>query len=102
MLETVTPDAPAPGTANPKPARPDTPRMLLHVGCGPKRAVGSHPLFAADRWGETRLDTAPAVAPDAVASMTALQMVPEASPAEGFSPHNLTHPVPHALRAATR
>src|SRR3546814_17655256 len=77
MLETVTPDAPAPGTANPKPARPATPRMLLHVGCGPQRAVGSHPLFAADRWGETRLDIDHAVAPDVVAPLTAMPMGPE-------------------------
>src|SRR3546814_7773305 len=62
--------------------------------------ICSHPLFAADRWGETRLDIDPAVAPDVVASMTAMPMVPEASHDAVFSSHNLEHLFPHELRAA--
>ncbi|WP_225030445.1 class I SAM-dependent methyltransferase [Xinfangfangia pollutisoli] len=95
-------------TADPAPdARMDTapippPQRLLHVGCG-----AAHPdkvpaaFFPRGAWQEIRLDIDPSVAPDILASITDMAVVPDASVDAVWSAHNLehlrAHEVPRAL-----
>ena len=57
---------------------PTSPQRVLHVGCG---AAAPHKLpeifFPAGAWAEVRLDIDPAVAPDIVASITDMSVVPD-------------------------
>lgn len=75
-------------------------KHVLHVGCGPKRVIGSYPLFPAEQWIETRLDIDPLTRPDIVSSMTDMPMIPANSHDAVFSSHNLEHLFPHELSAA--
>lgn len=66
----------------------------LHVGCGP--ATLPEGLFPPSLWREVRLDIDPQVAPDIVASITAIP-VANASVAAVYSSHNLEHLAPHEV-----
>ncbi len=69
----------------------------LHVGCGHSRLP--EPLFPPADWREVRLDIDPSVAPDIVASLTAMP-VADGSMAAVFSSHNIEHLHPSEVPAA--
>lgn len=83
-------------------AAPGAPqRIVLHVGCGPANPAKLHAHFRNPGWREVRLDIDPHVAPDIVASITAMTPVADASVDAVWSSHNLEHleafQVPQAL-----
>ena len=62
------------------PATPVSPSRVLHVGCGaPHPDKLPEAFFPRDAWAEVRLDIDPDVAPDIVASITDMTVVPTAS-----------------------
>jgi SAM-dependent methyltransferase len=75
-------------------------RSFLHVGCGGSRKQHVAPGFRGDDWREIRLDMDAAVAPDIVASMTDMPMVPDAAVDSIYSSHNIEHLYPHEVPAA--
>jgi SAM-dependent methyltransferase len=84
-------------------AEPQGIRKLLHVGCGPKTQVDTHPAFHdPTRWAETRLDIDPGARPDIIASMTDMSMVEDGEFDAIFSSHNLEHLYPHEVPTALR
>lgn len=82
------------------PARIAT-RLLLHVGCG-----AAHPdklpaaFFTPGEWAELRLDIDPDVAPDLVASITDMAVVPSTSVDAVWSSHNIEHLAAHEVPLA--
>ena len=76
-------------------------RALLHVGCG-LASPGKVPaaLFAPGEWNEVRLDIDPGVAPDIVASLTDMSVVPDRSFDAVWSAHNLEHVAAHEVPVA--
>lgn len=66
-------------------------RIVLNVGCGPRRPDKLSPVFRAPGWRELRLDIDPGVQPDVVASLTDMSAVPDASVDALWSSHNLEH-----------
>ncbi|MBP9183284.1 MAG: class I SAM-dependent methyltransferase [Fuscovulum sp.] len=74
---------------------------VLHVGCGT-----AHPdklpeaFFPRGAWKEVRLDIDPDVAPDIVASITDMAVVPDASVDAVWSAHNLEHLWSHEVPLA--
>lgn len=76
-------------------------RTLLHVGCGmadPSKVPAA--FFPAGEWRELRLDIDPGVAPDIVASITDMSVVPTGSVQAVWSAHNLEHLFPHEVPVA--
>ena len=78
------------------------PYRLLHVGCGDKRQAHLPPPFNQAPWQEVRLDIDPSTAPDILASITDMSMVPSGSVQGIYSAHNLEHLNPHEVVAALR
>lgn len=78
------------------PVAPDRKRVL-HVGCGPPNPMKLNPVFRGGGWEEVRLDIDPAVAPDIVASITAMPMIADASIDAVWSSHNLEHLYEHEV-----
>ncbi|MCB6177854.1 class I SAM-dependent methyltransferase [Rhodobacter sp. Har01] len=82
-------------------ASPVAQPRVLHVGCG-----AAHPdklpeaFFPRGVWAEVRLDIDPGVAPDIVASITDMAVVPTASVDAVWSAHNLEHLWAHEVRLA--
>lgn len=79
-------------------ARPG--RSFLHVGCGRACKPYVAPGLLAEEWNEIRLDIDPAVAPDVVASMLDMALVPTESVDAVYSSHNLEHLYPHEVPVA--
>lgn len=75
-------------------------RSFLHVGCGGSRKQDAAPGFNGDDWREIRLDMDPAVAPDIVASMTDMAVVPDAAVDAIYSSHNIEHLYAHEVPLA--
>lgn len=73
---------------------------VLHVGCGPASPEKLHACFREPCWREIRVDIDPAVAPDIVASVTDLSMIPTASVHAVWSSHNLEHLFAHEVPRA--
>ena len=66
-------------------------RRVLNAGSGPRGRALSAP-FAPDAWQEVRLDVDPTVAPDVVATLTAMgDAVPDQSFDAVWSSHSLEH-----------
>jgi SAM-dependent methyltransferase len=72
-------------------------RSFLHVGCGGSSKQHAAPGFRGDDWREVRLDMDAAVAPDIVASMTDMAVVPDAAVDAIYSSHNIEHLYPHEV-----
>lgn len=77
-------------------------KVVLHVGCGPKRPRSLHRTFRDGGWKEVRLDIDPAVRPDVVASITSMPAVPDGSAGAVWSSHNLEHLYAHEVPVALR
>lgn len=76
-------------------------RSVLHVGCGPADpAKLPAAFFPAGEWREMRLDIDPGVAPDIVASITDMAVVPTGSFHAIWSAHNLEHLTAHEVPLA--
>jgi SAM-dependent methyltransferase len=77
---------------------PPLTRTVLHVGCGmadPAKLPAA--FFPAGEWSELRLDIDPGVAPDIVASITDMAVVPTGTVQAVWSAHNLEHLFPHEV-----
>src|SRR5581483_7471956 len=83
----------------PEGARPRE-RIVLNVGCGYPRRQGLHPAFHGPEWRELRLDIDPAVKPDIVCSITAMDPVATGSVDAVWSSHNLEHLYRHEVPRA--
>lgn len=85
---------------DPTPALAAT-RLLLHVGCG-AADPGKLPaaFFTPGDWTELRLDIDPDVAPDLVASITDISVLPSASVDAVWSSHNIEHLAAHEVPLA--
>ena len=76
-------------------------RTVLHVGCGaPDPAKLPTAFFPVGAWREMRLDIDPNVAPDIIASITEMPMVPGGSVEAVWSAHNLEHLASHEVPVA--
>ncbi len=75
-------------------------RSFLHVGCGSSRKSDAPSGFRGDNWREIRLDLDVSAAPDIVASMTDMRMVPDAAVDAIYSSHNIEHLYPHDVPLA--
>jgi SAM-dependent methyltransferase len=75
---------------------------VLHVGCGIFDAEKLPPIFRHAGWREIRLDIDPDVKPDVIASITDMQMIPEATADAVYSSHNVEHLYPHDVPLALR
>ncbi len=75
-------------------------KSFLHVGCGQKKKERTTPGFSTDDWMELRLDINPAVQPDILGSMTAMEAVDTASVDAVYSSHNLEHLYLHEVPLA--
>jgi predicted O-linked N-acetylglucosamine transferase (SPINDLY family) len=77
------------------------PRVVLHVGCGPRESGILPEAFRGPRWRAVRLDIDPRVCPDIVAALTDMAAVATESVDAIWSAHNLehlhAHEVPRAL-----
>lgn len=83
------------------PATPVSPSRVLHVGCGaPHPDKLPEAFFPRGAWAEVRLDIDPDVAPDIVASITDMTVVPTASVDAVWSAHNLEHLWAHEVPIA--
>ncbi len=83
------------------PAQAVQTRTVLHVGCGaPDPAKLPAAFFPVGAWSEMRLDIDPGVAPDIIASITDMPMVPAASVDAVWSAHNLEHLAAHEVPLA--
>lgn len=89
---------PAPGPEAPAKPSPASAGVLLHVGCG---RAPLPPELAERGWREIRYDIDPAVEPDLVGSITAMDRIADGSIDAIWSSHNLEHladpDVPRAL-----
>jgi hypothetical protein len=77
-------------------------KVVLHVGCGPRRPESLHPAFQTPEWRELRLDIDPAVQPDIIASLTDMSPVGSDSVDAIWSSHNLEHLYAHEVPMALR
>ena len=76
-------------------------RLVLHVGCGPRRAEKLHPAFRGRGWSELRLDIDERVEPDVVASMVDMrEAVADGAVDAIWSSHNLEHLYAHEATLA--
>ena len=78
------------------------PKTVLHVGCGVHTPGKLHDTFRSPGWHEIRLDINPKVAPDIVASITDMSVIPDASYEALYSSHNLEHLLPHEVPLALK
>ena len=75
-------------------------KTFLHVGCGFKRQNETTAGFNTAEWRELRVDIDDAVAPDIIADMTNMAIVPDASVDAIYSSHNIEHLYPHQVQKA--
>lgn len=75
-------------------------RLLLHIGCGPKRKDQTLPAFQSDEWQEVRFDIDETVVPDIIGTMTDMSAVETGSMDALFSSHNVEHLYPHEVPIA--
>ncbi len=75
-------------------------KTVLNVGCGYPLSHRLHPRFRGPAWRELRLDINPAVKPDILCSVTAMEPVPSESIDAIWSSHNLEHLYRHEVPAA--
>jgi predicted SAM-dependent methyltransferase len=75
-------------------------RLLLHIGCGPKRKDQTLPAFQSDEWQEVRFDIDETVVPDITGTMTDMSAVETGSMDALFSSHNVEHLYPHEVPIA--
>jgi hypothetical protein len=75
--------------SSPTPSQALTKRLLLHVGCGPKRIASTTRGFNRPGWQELRLDIDASVGPDVIGTMTDMGAVQNASVDAIFSSHNM-------------
>ena len=76
-------------------------QTVLHVGCGAAhRDKVPQTCFPLSHWRELRLDIDPGVAPDIIASITAMPMLQTASVDGIWSAHNLEHLASHEVPVA--
>ena len=75
-------------------------KILLHVGCGPKRKDQTTRGFNSSDWVELRLDIDPTVQPDVLGTMTDMRLVESESVDAVFSSHNIEHLYPHEVPVA--
>ena len=75
-------------------------KTVLHVGCGAYTPDKLHETFRGEGWREVRLDINPKVAPDILASITDMSIIPDASYEALYSSHNLEHLHPHEVPVA--
>jgi ubiquinone/menaquinone biosynthesis C-methylase UbiE len=70
-------------------------KIVLHIGCGTANKAKLHKNFHGDQWHELRLDIDENVAPDIVADMRDLSIIPDNSVDAVWSSHNIEHLYPH-------
>lgn len=75
-------------------------KKFLHVGCGSARKPHVSAGLQTDEWSEIRLDIDPSAAPDIVASMLDMAVLPDASVDAVFSSHNIEHLYPFEVPVA--
>ncbi len=75
---------------------------VLHVGCGVQDSEKLHRMFRGAGWREIRLDIDPDVEPNVVASITDMQVIPDAAVNAVYSSHNVEHLYPHEVPLALR
>ena len=73
---------------------------VLHVGCGSPEAGKLPAHFSRGHWREVRVDIDETVAPDFVASMTDMSVVPSACVNAVYSSHNVEHLLPNEVPRA--
>ena len=77
-----------------------TPKLFLHVGCGPARKENTTKEFSQDGWEEVRFDIDPSVSPDYVGTMTDMSAVKNDFVNAVYSSHNIEHLYPHEVTKA--
>jgi SAM-dependent methyltransferase len=75
---------------------------VLHVGCGVFETEKLPLMFRDAAWREIRLDIDPDVKPDMIASITDMQVIPDATVDAVYSSHNVEHLYPHDVPLALR
>jgi predicted SAM-dependent methyltransferase len=75
-------------------------KIVLNVGCGYPLSHRLHPRFRGPGWRELRLDINPAVRPDILCSVTAMEPVADGSIDAIWSSHNLEHLYRHEVPVA--
>jgi predicted SAM-dependent methyltransferase len=88
-----------PSDADPEAASPAS-KTVLNVGCGYPLSHRLHPRFRGPEWREVRLDINPAVKPDILCSVTAMEPVADGSIDAVWSSHNLEHLYRHEVPLA--
>lgn len=73
---------------------------VLHIGCGAYGREKLPPIFRQAEWQEFRLDIDPDVAPDVVASITDMHVIPDGTVDALYSAHNIEHLYPHEVAIA--
>lgn len=71
-------------------------KTFLHVGCGPLRLQDT-PFARNPIWSEVRMDASPAVHPDILASMTAMDDIADGRFDALYSSHSIEHVYPHEV-----
>lgn len=72
-------------------------KLVLHVGCGPANPENLHKRYRGAEWRELRLDIDPDVAPDIVADIIDMPVVPSESVDAVWSEHNIEHVFAHEV-----
>lgn len=75
-------------------------QSFLHVGCGGSTKQDVALGFRGDDWHEIRLDMDATVAPDIVASITDMSVVPDSAVDAIYSSHNIEHLYAHEVPLA--
>lgn len=75
-------------------------KLLLHVGCGPKRRNATTRTFAGPGWRELRFDIDPAAKPDLLGSITDMSAVADRSVDALFTSHTVEHLFWHEVPVA--
>jgi SAM-dependent methyltransferase len=73
-------------------------RVLVNAGCGPPD--GARPPGYFDGWRHVRVDTDPSVAPDILADLTDLSLIPDASADAVWAAHCVEHLYEHQVPLA--
>lgn len=77
-------------------------KMVLHIGCGSPNPAKLHKTYQSDDWHEIRLDIDASAAPDIVADMLDMSMIPDNAVDAVWSSHNIEHLYPHTVPAALK